>query len=722
MLTAAVVVCAAVALLALLTYWGARTFTRRAADERAAEEAASFATHSSLLATGDAFNGYLQILRYSDDPVVRTPDATREVRRDAMQQLLWLNTNKMDALAIADRSGLVLATTDISIRNVRESEAFNESRANLGPANSDIILPEAGAPGYVEFTAPLRDVDGSVWGFLYARADPNVLWRDTLNATIDGGHNVIINSEGLFSAGVPNELLKMPWRGSPLDNGSVRADIAGTPSICGLGAIGKDTQIDHGWFVASCLPASLIQVEARRALGNQWQITLAGAVLIAVISIGILRLTLGGAPVAPVSRAAVLLDAGDEPDSEAVAEVAGTPAPPDAIVDLTAVPAAPPEHEPDEMPPPPVIVMADVDALRLVEAFEHRNALLSERLRASIQARLMIATARAEEAYRLLETDPERAMSLHRSAMAELESIRERELRSIGQELHPSLVRLGLPGALRSLIKEFEGRISIVLAIGGNVDGGSSRGGRITIDPRLRLIVYRIVRDAVQLAHDAGATEVHVSAQRDGLELVLTIAGDLDDGAAPEVTPLAAHAIALEAFAGHLTIAGDGRLALELRVIAPHVEQPEPDVAEAVSSDRDETAVPRAAADAVPPAPGGDGQRPVELEDDAATSQTPSTFALADGEPRVIDASPAADHYLRALPATATTFRLPDDEPTVVQATTDEDAGDHEPPPGSDDDELPRVVKVASLGEVFQIPPAANEGGTDGSDTGSDAA
>jgi hypothetical protein len=736
----AVVVVAIVAV-AALTYWGARTFSHRAADERAAEEATSFAAHSSLLATGDAFNGYLQILAYADDPFVRDRIAQAAARRDAMQALLWLNTNRMSALAIADRSGLVLASTDASIRNVRESDAFNTSRANLGPANSDIVLPDDGGRGYVEFAAPIREADGSAWGFLYARAEPQTLWRDTLNASIDGGHNVIINSEGRFAAGVPDAMLGQPWKGAPLDGGGVRADIAGTESICGLGTIGKDTQIDHGSFIASCLPASLIQTEAGRAMGSQAQVTLAGAVLAIVVAAGGLKFAFRGMPSpgedGPETERAV---EDGEPNFEgtrasafaAGAEMIDTPVAMQAVgsegeassrdddVASESEPAFEAETIAAEPVAPTVVVVADVDALSLIDAYERRNALMAEELRESIRARLMVAATQAEEAYRLAEAEPERAAWLHREAMGEIEAVQERELRGMGQELHPSLVRLGLPSALRSLAKEFEGRIDVRLRVDANVDGASSRGGRVTIEPRLRLVLYRIVRDALRAALDGGAEAIEVALTRDGLELEAAVRFEPEDGA-PALGPrLLAGQVALQAFGGTLTIAVGESVRLEARVLAPHVEQAEPEVerdALVVEPEDDASTFGAMAADEDDAgADDADVEPDIDDEDDEPTHI--STFTPREGEPEVVEATGRVAGV--ALPATATTFRLPEDEPSVVEAEAPDDGGDDG---GAEDGdpEHPSVVQVTSLAEAFGVEDAS-AAEAPGDDGASDAA
>ena len=175
---------------------------------------------------------------------------------------------------------------------------FAETRANLNPANSDVILPQVGSRGYVEYSAPLREPDGSTWAILVARGDPERLFRSSLAATVDGGRNVIINSQGQFAAGVPEDLLGEPWRGSYVGDGGVRASIVGLDSICGLAPIGKDTQIDRGLNVASCLPTSLIQAEQAQAMDKQGLVTLAGAVLALVLAAGLLRFALDASRVA----------------------------------------------------------------------------------------------------------------------------------------------------------------------------------------------------------------------------------------------------------------------------------------------------------------------------------------------------------------------------------------------------------------------------------------
>ncbi len=600
---AATALACAVAFIAALTYYGALEFSGRAADGRAANEAMSFAEHSSRLATGDAFDGYIQILRYADDPILNAKSSPANARASALQRWLYVNVNKFTSLTIVDRAGLILASTDSTLSTVKDGTTFSETRANLAPANSDIILPEAGRHGYVEYSAPLRDPDGTVWGILLGRADPATLWKGTLAASVDGGRNVIINSEGQFSAGVPDELLRQPWHGRPLGNGGVRADIAGVDSICGLAPIGKDTQIDRGLNVASCLPASLIQVERSAATNKQALITIAGAMLAIVVAAALLKLLMRDESPENAPRAAEL-DA-IEPASTAtpsLVDVFGGGAGPlegasadaglgaiatderaddelkNAVDAASAVDTAGMEepHTPTAAPVPPP---PDIDALTLIDAYEQRNARLAVRLRETIQAKLLLTASEVDQAFKLVDTDAEAALGMHEHAMAELEHIRTRELRSIGQEMFPGLTRLGLPGALRALRKELDGGINVTLDLDATTDSVAGGASRSSVSPALRLVMYRFALESARALAVAGADECLISLRRDGDRLVLAISCG-----APEVEVafdrgvLAPSQLAAEAHAGAMTVSDDdGRLTIALSVPAADVE-PGPEV------------------------------------------------------------------------------------------------------------------------------------------------
>ncbi len=547
-LLAIAVTSAAVLFVGALAFYGARQFSGRAADTRAANEAASFAAHSSALATGDAFDGYIQILRFAEDPIVRSKATSANDRTAAMQQLLYLNVNKFTSLTVADRGGLILATTDSSISGMKNSPAFADTRANLGPANSDIILPEAGKHGYVEYISPLKDADGTVWAVLLARADPARVWKGTLAASVDAGRNVIINSEGQYAAGVPDELLRQQWRGVPMGNGSVRADIAGVDSICGLAPIGRDTQIDRGLNVASCLPASLIQAERSAATDKQLLVTLAAAVFAIAVSAALLKLVIHGDDTAGAKLAERV-----QPVSDITAERTSMVLAPETVM-LDSEGLIEPGAEAVLEAPDVARSVPEGDALTLIEAYERRNARLAERLRETVQARLMIATTQANEAYRLAGTGAI-AGDLHRRAMTELEAIREHELRAIRQELYPALVRIGLPAALRSLRKELADVIDMRIDAEASVDSVEPSGDRTSLNPALRLMLYRFAADSARALAGAGSSHCTLMLRRHDDQLSVLVSSPTPiDGASIDESAIGASALTVALYGGVLTI------------------------------------------------------------------------------------------------------------------------------------------------------------------------
>lgn len=518
----ALVICAAaVAFIAALTYYGADEFSRRAVDERAAAEAGSLAELSGHLATGDSYQTYLEMLRYADDPRVHNRATPPDVRRAVMQQQLYLNTNNMGSLTVADRAGIVLATTDPAITNVLDSDAYLQARSTLASASSDVVMRAAGDHGYVEFSVPLRDDSGTVWGILLGRADPARLWQPTLAASVDGSRNVIISGAGELAAGVPDASLRQPWRGQPLSGGGVRASIDGVDSVCGVSPIGQRSQIDRGTMIAACLPASLIGDEHARAIGRQGWITLSGAVLALVLAAGALHF--GFRKPRPML---LLTGPKEEP---------GTPA------------------GEDDLPAPAIERMSP--SAEVIDAYERRNERLAEVLREEVRARLLLAGSEADEAYRRVTEDADDP--LHRHAMDELEDVRDRGLRAIEQELYPGVVRLGLPNALKALRRDLEDAIDLTLDLDPLADAIDADGEREPMTLGRRLVLYRLVLDGARGLAAAGVREAFVTLRRDDAALSLELAATVEPGASVR-DALASSALAVEAYGGRLECADGG--------------------------------------------------------------------------------------------------------------------------------------------------------------------
>ena len=281
-------------------------------------------------------------------------------------------------------------------------------------------------------------------------------------------------------------------------------------------------------------------------------------------------------------------DARDEgPDDEARAEAAGEEtaavrSPDETVSPSGAEAAVATTTERLSEPSAPLAV----DALTLIEAYEQRNARLSERLRESVQAKLLVASAQADEAYKLAQTeaeeDKEVAHRLHAHVMEELGRLQEHELRAIGQELHPALIRMGLPGALRSLAKEFTDVVAITFDVDPAADSVGRTAGRAAIPTGQRLTLYRFATEAVRALAGAGATSCALTLRREGDVLVLRVSGlTSGDGAPLDRGAFAASGLAAEAYGGFVTVSRrDDEVTLAMELPAqPAEDMPEVDLA-----------------------------------------------------------------------------------------------------------------------------------------------
>lgn len=524
-LMAALVAVLGGALIAIAVSIAAERSSASRAEARAGAEAGSFAEHSATLATGDAFGGYIQLLRDADDAEVRNIATPSDLRTNALRRLLGLNTNRFSGLAVIDLGGSIVAATDGTMLDATMSPAFAAVRANQGNANSDIILDEAGQAGHVDYAAILVDAAGERWAVLVARADADVLWQTTLRSSIDGGRNVIINREGQLAAGAPDALLGGPWRGSEFAGGTIRSRVAGVDSICGLGPIARGTQIDHEWNVASCLPAATV-LAGSGAVGRVWLTAIAALAAAGIVGSALLRVFARepGAAAAPVAPA---LDADKDPEAESE-------------------PEAPP------VPPEPEEPLPNVDARTLIAAYEERNARLATRVRESVQARLLVASSRVEEAAELFEESPDLARVMLERAGTELDDLNEHELRALGQELYPDLVRLGLPAALRALRKDVGDLIEVEVdaeAAADSVDEGSDR----SIGMARRILLYRLALDSLRQLAAAGLETCTVSLRRTPGTVWLSVKGHGETAPLDEEA-LVAHRLGAEAHGGELTL------------------------------------------------------------------------------------------------------------------------------------------------------------------------
>ena len=162
---------------------------------------------------------------------------------------------------------------------------------------------------------------------------------------------------------------------------------------------------------------------------------------------------------------------------------------------------------------------------RLVSQAEERTRRdISEFLHSRVQSRLLVAEYRLGE----IEDVSEEARRRIEAVRAELEDLRERDVRQISHQLHPEALRIGLVAALQVLASRLQGVLDVRLV----ADDALITAER-TLPMDLRLVAFRTTEEALGnvLKHaSASCATVWLGLEQRGLKLEVT-----DDGRGFEV-------------------------------------------------------------------------------------------------------------------------------------------------------------------------------------------
>ncbi len=146
---------------------------------------------------------------------------------------------------------------------------------------------------------------------------------------------------------------------------------------------------------------------------------------------------------------------------------------------------------------------------RIVEAEERTRREIAELLHSRVQAQLLIATQRVLDARSRLDADSIVAAELD-GAVADLDRIREEEIRRASHILHPEAIRVGLVPALHLLAERYEPALAVTVVASPEVaalDDPSANG----LPEPLRLAAYRVVEEALaNVARHAQASSAEI--------------------------------------------------------------------------------------------------------------------------------------------------------------------------------------------------------------------
>jgi len=167
--------------------------------------------------------------------------------------------------------------------------------------------------------------------------------------------------------------------------------------------------------------------------------------------------------------------------------------------------------------------VAELDrSRRLITAGEERvRREIAELLHSRVQNRLLMAWYRAEDVQDVLTSDPAQASQILADLRAQLDTIREQDVRELSHRLHPSIIRTGLAPALERLTDDFGSRLATSLHVDPAVAALDDPLAN-EIPDVVRLSAYRVVEEALgNIARhaDASLAEITLSVADAALQL-----------------------------------------------------------------------------------------------------------------------------------------------------------------------------------------------------------
>lgn len=155
---------------------------------------------------------------------------------------------------------------------------------------------------------------------------------------------------------------------------------------------------------------------------------------------------------------------------------------------------------------------------------------IAETLHGPVQTQLLVADFTLSQAAALVDGAPGEAKQAIADARSRIDEVREHEIREVSHLLHPSVIKLGLAPAIRSLAARFQPTMNVRLDIAPELDGVGSKS-EVELDVDMRLVVYRVVEEAFANARKHGhASSVEATVCLSGVSDLLVVVRDDGEG------------------------------------------------------------------------------------------------------------------------------------------------------------------------------------------------
>ncbi|HEY7059842.1 MAG TPA: ATP-binding protein [Chloroflexota bacterium] len=153
----------------------------------------------------------------------------------------------------------------------------------------------------------------------------------------------------------------------------------------------------------------------------------------------------------------------------------------------------------------------------IVHAQEAVRRDVAERLHGEVQGKLLALELQLRQAADGIPRDPAAAEKEVQAIVGRLGAVRE-TTRAVSHQLHPAILRMGLPAALRSLRDSLEPAVTVQLDVAPEVEArelrrsfGVADAAAPPLPEDVRLTLYRLVQEGVNNAvHHGGVAEVAV--------------------------------------------------------------------------------------------------------------------------------------------------------------------------------------------------------------------
>ena len=149
---------------------------------------------------------------------------------------------------------------------------------------------------------------------------------------------------------------------------------------------------------------------------------------------------------------------------------------------------------------------------RITTADDRLRREIAELLHSRVLTRPLVVWTRLGQCAERVAVDPAGAAEMLRQVRIEVDQIGEREIRRAVYLLHPSVIRVGLLPAVRSLLTRFEESLVCDLRVDPAVTELDDAGNNRIPEP-LRLAIYRVIEEAVNNVYrhaSAGHVEVEL--------------------------------------------------------------------------------------------------------------------------------------------------------------------------------------------------------------------